>query len=252
MRAHSLRDALGVRDRDIVAVVGAGGKTSLLGRLAFETVASGGRAIVTSTTHFSIPEEPNLPLVTAPDLAVMRESLEMILRANRGAVVASAPSTNDRYLGYPPEAFGFYGALRDWSLLVVNADGAKMRALKAPAAHEPVIPTEATMVVAVAGLDVLGARLDEERVFRPELVSAVTGAPLGSEVTERLVAEVLASPGGGRKGVPYAARYVAVLNKADDEPALEAGRRIATKLHAAGVDRVVLCSLKERRYEVAD
>src|SRR5204863_6581863 len=99
----------------------------------------------------------------------------------------------------------------------VNADGSSMRPFKAPAEHEPAIPPAAGVVVAMAGLDVLGYPLDDRRVHRPERVAAILGVDLGTPVDERMVARVLASPEGGRKGVPANARYAVLLNKADTD-----------------------------------
>ena len=96
-----------------------------------------------------------------------------------------------------------------------EADGSRMRPFKAPAAHEPVIPAETTLVVPVVGADVFGQPLDAEHVHRPELVSALSGAPLGAPITPEIVARVLAHPEGGRKGVPAGARVVVLINKVE-------------------------------------
>ena len=44
--------------------------------------------------------------------------------------------------------------------ILVEADGAKMRPCKVPAEQEPVIPKECDIVIAVAGLDVLGETIE--------------------------------------------------------------------------------------------
>lgn len=251
MKKHTLTDALGIRDGDVVAVVGAGGKTSVIGRLAFEAVATRGRAIITSTTRFTIPPGTSLPVMTVPDLAVMRQSIEVAVRSANGAVVAGAPADDHRYLGLPPEAIGELRCLGGATLIVVNADGARMRSLKAPAEHEPVIPPATTLVVAIAGLDVLGEPLDDRRIFRHELVAAIAGVAPGSPVTGSVIARVLASPAGGRKSIPPTARFVALLNKADDAPHRAAARRIAQELRALGVDHVAISSIHEEYFELA-
>jgi hypothetical protein len=90
-----------------------------------------------------------------------------------------------------------------------------MRPFKAPAAYEPVIPEETTVVLVLVGADVFGQTLDAEHVHRPELVSALSGAALGTPITPEIVARVLAHPEGGRKGVPAGARVVALINKVE-------------------------------------
>src|SRR5207244_992641 len=109
-----------------------------------------------------------------------------------------------------------FRSLRTWfpRVCILNeADGSRMRPFKAPAEHEPVIPAETTLVVPVVGADVFGKPLDPDHVHRPELVSALSGAPLGTPITPEIVARVLAHPDGGRKGVPAGARVVVLINK---------------------------------------
>ena len=123
--------------------------------------------------------------------------------------------------------------------VVIEADGSRRLPFKAPAAHEPVIPTSTTIVVPVVGLDVVGRPLTAEHVHRPERVAALTGAEIGDPVTPAMIATVLAHPDGGSKAIPASARLVPFLNKAEDEatPGRSAGDRPAAPC-AVGVPRV--------------
>jgi len=123
--------------------------------------------------------------------------------------------------------------LRTWCpgvCLLNEADGSRMRPFKAPAEHEPVIPAETTLVVVVVGADVFGKTLDADHVHRPELVSALCGAPLGTPITPEIVARVLAHPEGGRKGVPVGARLVVLINKVESLPGKKPARETAERL----------------------
>ena len=123
--------------------------------------------------------------------------------------------------------------LRAWfpdACLLNEADGSRMRPFKAPAAHEPVIPAETTLVVPVVGADVFGKTLDDDHVHRPELIGALSGAPLGTPITPEIVARVLAHPEGGRKGVPPGARIVVVINKVERLPERAPARETAERL----------------------
>jgi molybdenum cofactor cytidylyltransferase len=82
-------------------------------------------------------------------------------------------------------------------------------------------------------------------VHRPELVSALSGAPVGAAVTPDVVARVLAHPEGGRKGVPAGARFVAVVNKAEGVEVRAAARETAARLlREPGVDAVLLTAVR--------
>jgi molybdenum cofactor cytidylyltransferase len=120
-----------------------------------------------------------------------------------------------------------------------------MRAFKAPAAHEPVIPAETTLVVAVVGADIFGKPLDDDHVHRRGLVSALSGAALGTPITAEIVARVLAHPEGGRKGLPAGARLSVLINKVDSPtdrvPARETAERL---LRDGAIDSIVLATLR--------
>ncbi len=47
--------------------------------------------------------------------------------------------------------------------MLVEADGARGRSLKAPAAHEPAIPSFANQVVVLCAIDAVGAPMGETR-----------------------------------------------------------------------------------------
>src|SRR5208337_1665177 len=73
---------------------------------------------------------------------------------------------HDKIRGFAPEMIArlWQSGIADW--IIVEADGAAGRPLKAPASHEPVIPSVTRHVVAVAGLRAIGLPLDESHVFR--------------------------------------------------------------------------------------
>ncbi len=130
-------------------------------------------------------------------------------------------------------------------VILVEADGAGHRALKAPAAHEPVVPPSTTILVPLADLTVLGKPLAEKHVHRPELVAGLTGAALGDPVTVEMVATVLSHPQGGLKGLPKQARVIPILNQMAEYRSLREARQIARLiLRNERVERVIIASLR--------
>jgi probable selenium-dependent hydroxylase accessory protein YqeC len=120
-----------------------------------------------------------------------------------------------------------------------------MRPFKAPADYEPVIPAQTTLVVPVVGADVFGKPLDADHVHRPELIRALTGAPMGTPITPAIVARVLAHPEGGRKGVPARARVVVLINKVEALPDRVPARETAEcLLREPAIHSVVLTTLR--------
>jgi molybdenum cofactor cytidylyltransferase len=232
-------------DDEVVALVGGGGKTTAMFRLAGEVVERGGRALTTTTTHIFATQIALAP-AHVPAANVTGERLLAAL-AQHGHALVTGPINPDtkRAAGVSLDLFR---QLRSWCpgvCLLNEADGSRTRPFKAPAAHEPVIPAETTLVVVVVGADAFGKPLNDGHVHRPELVGALSGAPLGAPITPEVVARVLAHPEGGRKGVPAGARVVVLINKVESAPDRTPARETAERLlREPAIASVLLASVR--------
>jgi probable selenium-dependent hydroxylase accessory protein YqeC len=131
----------------------------------------------------------------------------------------------------PPEKLkgihpSWLSALRkQWPHILVEADGSKRLPLKAPADHEPVLPPDPDLVVAVLGLDGLGQPMDGRTVHRPERFAQITDCELGEPIQWAHLAALAGHPSGLFKGAP--GRRVLLLNKADLAPILPTREQLA-------------------------
>jgi probable selenium-dependent hydroxylase accessory protein YqeC len=241
-----LLESLRLRRGDVVAVAGAGGKTTLLYGLAAEAAAAGWRALVTTTTHMGAPPTGAGPVLVEAESGPAPD-LDAALRENRVVTLLGRRLRDDKIRGLPPARVDQLAGRAD--LLLVEADGARGRSLKLPEPHEPVIPDAATLVVVVAGLDALGRPLAEESVHRLELVRAATGLALGAPLDEDAFAAALLSPQGYLSRLPRQARGALLLNKAEDDQTLAAARRLAPRL-APPWGSVLAGSARARRAEL--
>lgn len=233
-----LSEALKIGRGDVVALVGAGGKTTALFRLGRELAEAGQRVILTTTTHLALEQGMLAPIhLVWPENSAVQ--VVAALREHGGALVTGpADHALGKWTGLNPAGIADLRGLAD--LVLVEADGARQLPLKAPAEHEPAIPDCATVVVVVVGLDALGRPLDAAHVHRPERAAALAGASPGEPVTVELIARILLHPLGGRKNAPTGARLVALLNKAETAERLAHARRLAAMLLDPGVYRRVL------------
>ena len=205
----------------LVALVGAGGKTSTLYALARQGVDNGKKVVITTTTH--ILPHPALPL------AGSLEELAALL-ADRPAATWGRYALPDKLSGGGPPAESLSVA----DLVLVEADGARLHPLKAPADHEPVIPPETHAVVALAGLDCIGQTVGAI-CHRPERVCALLGTGMDHVLTPADAAAVLSHPQGGRKGVTASMAFRVLLNKADTPERAAWGREIQESLTRQGI-----------------
>lgn len=194
--------------RGVTALIGGGGKTTLLYTLAEELRKKGGVILCTST-HIRVPEQ--YPLVTGG-----AEALEAALAAH-GAVCAGTPAENGK-LTAPPLPFERLAGLADYVL--VEADGSRGLPLKAHAPHEPAIPPNAQRVVLVAGADGFGKPVSAV-CHRPALWATRAGVPVDAPATPEGEADVLLAEGLGDR---------VFLNKVESAEDYAAAEALAKKL----------------------
>ncbi len=248
-----LSTALRMGDGEIVAFVGGGGKTTAMFRLAGEIVSAGGRVITTTTTRIFAAQTSLAPRHFST-LEANRANVEAAL-SQHGHVLITGPvnGAEGKAAGVTPEWVEDLRAIPGLSAMLIEADGSRMRPLKAPAEHEPVIPGVTTLVVPVVGADVFGGPLTGARVHRVELVRALTGAAEGETVTPELVARVIAHPAGGLKHVPPGARVIALINKVETEDSLTLARETAAGLlEHPGMTSVAIGAVKRDSHPVRE
>jgi len=254
-----LIDALDLNRGERLACVGAGGKTTLCWRAWSELRAASRLPIFTTTTHIL---EPILPPGTALYLARAWDRCQLSALAQTvSALVAAAhrlpepfadfvpnpiaPARPFKLAGPGPEQIDdAFDALAE-ATWIVEADGARGRGLKWPADHEPSIPSRTTTVAVLACLDVIGQRLSDGFVHRPERLGRRIGLEPGSLLSADHVARVMNDPSGGLKGVPAGARAIGVLNQSDAAgPHPDADAIVERLLMSGSYARVVVASLR--------
>ncbi len=217
---------LSLEDARLVALCGAGGKTSLLYALGREWNLRREKAALTTSTQI---------LADMPGFCVLWDKPDEgeLLSIWRAGFVPVAGRPTGRKLTAPSE--GMWAILRARSdRILVEADGAACHPVKYPAAWEPVIPQYADRVLVLSGLTALGRPL-REVCHRADLALEKGVLPDGPLTEDGFAALLL--QGYGR----YAPLYV--LNQADDGALFSRAESVAARLRAAGHETVIL-SLK--------
>jgi probable selenium-dependent hydroxylase accessory protein YqeC len=240
-----LSELLPLEEKMCIALVGAGGKTTTMFRLAAEQVARGARVITTTTTHIYPPEpEQTGALVLSPEREDLLERASVALAKHPHITVASGPAHEGKLRGIPPEWVADLQALPGVHVVLVEADGAKGRIIKAPASYEPVIPSSAQLVLLLASAEALGQPLSDAIAHRLERVEAVTGLKAGQRITPEALARLATEQEGLLKGVPPGVPTVLVLTHVEAERLERAESTTQHALAAGRLAGVVLCSLE--------
>lgn len=195
---------------EVVAFIGAGGKTSLMISLGYELAEAGWRVLATTTTQLAKDQ-----------LALFPRALP----ANADARTISQALSEEQFVVLYDQVRGakVYGPSPEWvrqlldsvdsDILLVEADNARGLPFKAPIADEPRIPPETSLVVAVASLKALGAPLDNDHVYNPGAMIEKYGFVANSPIKSPWLAQVLRDEELGLRGVPQSTRALIFLNQ---------------------------------------
>ncbi len=223
---------------DDVWLIGGGGKTTLMFRLAASWAARGEPVICTTTTKIWKPTPDQCPDVRVGDFAAIVAGLRA--EPSPRVTVIRRIDGNKCHGFSADETLSLRSFARH---LVVEADGAAGRPVKAHGSHEPVVAAGAACVVAVVGSWCVGSPLDAANVHRPELFAAVSGRPPGETITAGDVARVILDKTGWIRAVPAGAAFHVVVTGDDRGIAMALAShpqaaRLAGIHHAPPVDKI--------------
>ncbi len=245
----TLIETLHLEKAGIISIIGAGGKTTLMYQLARELSNFKRRVLTTTTTKIFMPK----PLQTS-DTIIEKDVDKLIQKIKTNLKDYPHFSAGREYdpvskklIGFNPHIINqlYQTSLFDW--IIVEADGAKLKSLKASGSHEPVIPRDTTHLIHVTGLDAVGRILDDNSVHRSKIFSDNTGVGMGEIINEQSIAasidleikkaELLCHP---------SANYV-LLNKADTLYRTASGLKIGNLLRKnKTIENIIIVSLKDK------
>lgn len=241
----SLQRSLLLENGGVISIIGAGGKTSLMFRLAKELSEQGDTVLTTTTTRILMPTPQQSTRVILSDSPreIIEQSRKLLKDGRHISAAAQLMYPRKKMVGLRP---GFIDEIHESGLykwIIVEADGAARKTIKAPALHEPVVPESSKWVVGVMGLDVVNKPVNRSWVFRPERFIELTGLVMGETVTEAAMSEIVLHREGMFRRCPDRANRILMLNKADNPDSRSKGRKIVDFIRADSgtkIKRVVI------------
>jgi len=245
---HTLIESLDLRAREVISLVGAGGKTTLMFRLARELLLAGKKVVTTTTTKILEPSSEETPcLFVHSDEEKLKQLALQHIDQFRHITLALERLESRKLKGISPELVSLLCNSPEIDMMIIEADGAAGRPVKAPREWEPVIPSHTTLVIGFLGVDGVGKELNEENLFQAERISKLTRTPMGGKMTCEGMAILMVHPQGIFKGAPHLSRKVAFINKVDVPEGMIWGREIGKAIFKKGspqIERVILGQLK--------
>lgn len=203
-----------INKKERISFVGGGGKTTTMFALAQALKKKGCRVLVTTTTHIFYPGKDQYDLMVmnpAPSLEMFKDVMPAEVVCLGGGLIRETKKVKSVSSAFLDTLFT--SGVFDY--ILVEADGAKGKPIKAPAEDEPVVPALTTLVVGVVGMDACGRAAKDDTVFRLERFCDVTNISEGEIVTEKTIANLIKHDCGLFKNAPASALKAVLLNKAE-------------------------------------
>jgi len=248
-----LKKSFSLKDQGVVSIVGAGGKSTLMYALARDLVQSGKRVLTTTTTKIYTPAQEDSPalLVSQNPEKIVKEAAVLLQQHSHVSLGGEELLGQGKLLGIKPEVVGYLQSSGLFDFILVEADGAARRSLKASGTREPVIPRVSDYIVTVVGLDVVGRQLGDRTVHRASLYSELTGLSMGQTLTESSIATLLLYEMEKQGATKKDALRIVFLNKAETRKSLMMAEQITEfllKLPGLPPDMVVTGQLRPEPY----
>ncbi len=226
----------------LVSLIGGGGKTTPIAAMTRDLVGLGRRVVVTTTTRIRHPRQGII--IIEPEL----DRLVQLLVGQPQVTVAKGYLDEGKLEGFSGDEVERLANVGMADVVLVEADGAAGRPLKAHGDFEPVIPSTTDLVVAVIGIDCIGEPLSATTVHRAERFADLLGLAPGHVVAPETVAAIVLHPQGYLRQVAASTRVAVMLNKVDDERADASALACAEALrradHSRRIERIVIGTLK--------
>lgn len=230
---------LDIGKQNIISFVGGGGKSTSMDIISKELRSIGKKVLVTTTTVIFEPQHKD------NDKFILGEFPEDYNPAN-GTITLLGKSMDDgKIRGLDQEELEEIYIKGIFDVILIEADGARGKPIKAPATHEPVVPSFSTMTIGVIGLDSIGKPLDEDNVHRLEFLTEILNVERPHTIDSEDIIKLAIHKDGLFKGC-YG-KQVIFLNKAYNENLVLIGANIRRNLYDKGSKDVYVTDIRRSR-----
>ena len=216
-------------------LIGGGGKTTAMFALA-KAISHVGHTVITTTSTRILrppPEVSPVVIINRNVSALLPAVADRLAVTPHVTVARSLLPDGAKLSGFPADDLD---RLRDTGIadyILVEADGADGRSVKAHADHEPVVSHRADLVIVVIGIDCIGKPLNDEHVHRAERFSHLIGLARNAKLTVRDIATLFFHPRGYLKTVEPRSEVCVFLSKARSSADRDKAGKLADALLAA-------------------
>ncbi|MGL6261740.1 selenium cofactor biosynthesis protein YqeC [Vibrio sp. WXL210] len=199
----------------LISIVGGGGKTHLVFALAKHFQQQGKRVAVTTTTKMYLPHQAQVDVISQWRDGGQLDHGEGIYFLYQEQLVDSQTQDRPKVRGLSLTQLDRLCDSHQFDVVIVEADGAKHKPLKAPAEHEPCLSHHSDAVLAVTGAESLLAPAMPSQIHRWSQFQTITHCQPGELIGEQHLKRLIHHRQGMFKSAPEGAIKIWIINKLD-------------------------------------
>ena len=240
-----LSNYMELKKKDIISFVGAGGKTTMMFKLA-EELRANNKVLVTTTTKIYIPLDDKYDFICTDKEMIPRY---ITMNENGIYILGLAVNGENKILGLSAKELDELVPYFDY--ILIEADGAKEKQLKGWNEFEPVIYGKTTKTVGIIDIQSCGILINENNIHRSKIFCEITGAKEGETVKLEDLSKLIFHPKGLFKGAQ--GEKILYINKIEAPNHLILARLLVVEINLKNkklLNSVFIGSLKTNIYFV--
>lgn len=222
---------LDINQKAVISFVGGGGKTTSIKTLARELRDIGLKVLITTSTMIFEPmkdEGDNFFLQDVP----------MDFKANKGSITILGDRIRDgKLIGCSIDKIDEINNRRLFDYILIEADGAKRKPIKAPESHEPVIAKSTNITIGVMGIDAIGYKINEDIAHRPERLKEILNVGENHIIDSNDMVNLSLHPQGIFKSSK--GKKILFINKIKGSKDISIGKEVRDSLNSSDIQVVI-------------
>lgn len=241
----SIKEAIGIKDKEVISIVGAGGKTSLMYALG---KGFRNEKVLLSTTTKILP-----PRFDEVDFYGIGQAVYLDISKNMKSgsfLYANSLTKEGKVDSIPLEEIK--KIKEDFDYIILESDGSKRKDLKGWSDNEPVISKETTITIGIFDMTTLNKKINEDLVHRLTRFLEITKAKENEILKSHHIVNMIFNEEGLFKN--SLGRKILFINKVEKKEDEEALKLLITKVNERNkkeglIERIVYGSIKNKRVE---
>lgn len=239
-----IKEFIGIKDREVISIVGAGGKTSLMYAIGKELGYE--KVLLSTTTKVLPPKDGDV------DFYGIGQGfyLDIINTMEKGSFLFSKSLTKEGKLDSVCEK-DIVRFKEDFNYIILESDGSKRKPLKGWKDNEPVVSKETTITIGVLDITVINKVINEDLVHRLTEFLKISHSKEEEILNLKHIVNMIFNEKGLFKDSK--GRKILFINKVEREEDFENTNEIIEKIIERNkenklIDRIVYGSLKNKGY----